>query len=303
MFQLLPTVSLPRKFVCRLVSKCHLNLNLDWRSSRDVRTPERGRSTDMKAAKRSRLPVAVKSHVELRARARYARQEKLVRDNKAVSTSRIPRAVQSPHRRHQTASLDRRYTKSTEVLASKPDDVTSTEPSVPAAAVPEQLETEDSFQQKEDSCSTRRKSISSTTSRQRFVQRSRTIEDRHRSSCCGRMAAAAASTSSSRGERRRASLDATSPSSHTRRRCQRCRDKGSCLHQFLWDLRHSVTTRRAESRGIIDRDRSNSQEGPLWFKNITHPQTHTSEWVGRSFLEGACNACYPTGHDRPIKRK
>ncbi|XP_057378339.1 uncharacterized protein LOC130700317 isoform X2 [Daphnia carinata] len=197
-------------------------------SARDVRTPERGRSTETKPGKRSRLPVAVKSHVELRARARYARQEKLVRDNKAVSTSRIPRAVQSPHHRHQTASLDRRYTKSTEVLASKPDDVTSPtaqKPMAPTATATEQLEAEDSFQQREDSCSTRRKSISSTTSRQRFVQRSRTIEDRHRSSCCGRMAAAAASTSSSRSERRRASFDAASPSSHARRRCQRCRDK------------------------------------------------------------------------------
>jgi hypothetical protein len=45
------------------------------------------------------------------------------------------------------------------------------------------------------------------------------------------MAAAAASTSS-RGERRRASFDATSPSSHTRRRCQRCRDKGWYINSF-----------------------------------------------------------------------
>ena len=186
----------------------------------------------MKAGKR-RLPVAVKSHVELRARARYARQEKLVRDSKIVSTSRMSRVVQSPHHRHQTASLDRRYTKSTEVLASKPEEVTLTaqQPSVPAVTAPEQLEEEDSFQ-REESCPTRRKSISSTTSRQRFVvQRSRTIEDRHRTSCCGRMAAAAASTSS-RGERRRASFDAVSPSSHTRRRCQRCRDKGSYINSF-----------------------------------------------------------------------
>ncbi|KAI9553615.1 hypothetical protein GHT06_021537 [Daphnia sinensis] len=196
-------------------------------SARDVRTPERGRSTETKPGKRSRLPVAVKSHVELRARARYARQEKLVRDNKAVSTSRIPRAVQSPHQRHQTTSLDRRYTKSTEVLASKPEDVTSPtaqKPMAPTATATEQLEEEDSFQQREDSSSSRRKSLSSNTSRQRFVQRSRTIEDRHRTSCCGRMAAAAASTSS-RGERRRASFDAASPSTHSRRRCQRCRDK------------------------------------------------------------------------------
>ncbi|KZS05962.1 putative Phosphoinositide 3-kinase adapter protein 1 [Daphnia magna] len=196
-------------------------------SARDVRTPERGRSTETKPGKRSRLPVVVKSHVELRARARYARQEKLVRDNKAVSTSRIPRAVQSPHQRHQTTSLDRRYTKSTEVLASKPEDVTSPtpqKPTAPTATATEQLEEEDSFQQREDSSSSRRKSLSSATSRQRFVQRSRTIEDRHRTSCCGRMAAAAASTSS-RGERRRASFDAASPSTHSRRRCQRCRDK------------------------------------------------------------------------------
>lgn len=176
----------------------------------------------------------VKSHVELRARARYARQEKLVRDSKAVSTSRIPRAVQSPHHRHQTASLDRRYTKSTEVLATSNEGATSaavTGPSVATAVSVEQLEADDSFQQREDSSSTRRKSISSATSRQRFVQRSRTIEDRHRSSCCGRMAAAAAaSTWTSRGERRRASLDATSPSSQAvRRRCQRCRDKGTSL--------------------------------------------------------------------------
>lgn len=200
-------------------------------------TLERGRSSasETKVAKRSRLPVVVKSHVELRARARYARQEKLVRDNKAVSTSRIPRAVQSPHHRHQTTSLDRRYTKSTEVLTNNEPTPASgvTGPSVvmtaAAAASIEQLEADDSFQQREDSTSTRRKSISSTTtSRQRFVQRSRTIEDRHRSSCCGRMAAAAAASTSSRGERRRASLDATSPSSQaTRRRCQRCRDKGS----------------------------------------------------------------------------
>lgn len=178
------------------------------------------------------MPVAVKSHVELRARARYARQEKSVRDTKADSTSRMTR-VQSPHHRHQTASLDRRYTKSTEVLASKPEEVTSTtqQPSIPAVECPEQLEEEDSFQ-REESCSTRRKSISSSTSRQRFVvQRSRTIEDRHRTSCCGRMAAAAASTSS-RGERRRASFDTASPSSHTRRRCQRCRDKGSYINSF-----------------------------------------------------------------------
>ena len=177
--------------------------------------------------------MAVKSHVELRARARYARQEKLVRDSKAVSTSRMSRTVQSPNHRHQTASLDRRYTKSIEVLASKPEEITSTsqQPSLPAVAAPEQLEEEDSFQ-REESCPTRRKSISSTTSRQRFVvQRSRTIEDRHRTSCCGRMAAAAASTSS-RGERRRASFDAASPSSNTRRRCQRCRDKGSYINSF-----------------------------------------------------------------------
>jgi len=65
---------------------------------------------------RSKLPVAVKSHVELRARARFARQEKLFGEAKAVaSTSRIPRPVKSPHT---TASLDRRYTNSTEVLAS-----------------------------------------------------------------------------------------------------------------------------------------------------------------------------------------
>lgn len=215
-----------------------------FRTAREA-TPKREISAngESKASKRSRLPVAtVKSHVELRARARYARQEKLVRDSKAVSTSRIPRAVQSiPQHRHQTASLDRRYTKSTEVLASKTDQavgvqleqpqqqsVTST---VSTTAAEQQLEKEDSFQQREDTCSTRRKSVSSTTSRQRFVQRSRTIEDRHRTSCCGRMAAAAASsTGSSRNERRRASFDAASPSSsHARsgRKCQKCRDKGS----------------------------------------------------------------------------
>lgn len=226
-------------------------------SSRDATTPKREISTsgESKASKRSRLPVAaVKSHVELRARARYARQEKLVRDSKAVSTSRIPRAVQSiPQHRNQTASLDRRYTKSTEVLASKSDQAVDVQleqqqqqsvSSTVSTALPthflvfpapkpqqQQLEKEDSFQQREDTCSTRRKSVSSTTSRQRFVQRSRTIEDRHRTSCCGRMAAAAASsTGSSRSERRRASFDAASPSSsyaRNGRKCQKCRDKGS----------------------------------------------------------------------------
>lgn len=221
-------------------------------------TLERGRSSasETKAAKRSRLPVVVKSHVELRARARYARQEKLVRDSKAVSTSRIPRAVQSPHHRHQTASLDRRYTKSTEVLATSNEGTASavmTGPSVATAVSVEQLEADDSFQQREDSSSTRRKSITSASSRQRFVQRSRTIEDRHRSSCCGRMAAAAAAStsSSSRGERRRASLDAASPSSQaTRRRCQRCRDKGTSPVRVF-----SCVTIGAHHVRFIDSDR------------------------------------------------
>jgi len=93
------------------------------RSARDVRTSEGGSCSTASvnhcgytgAAEAGVSRMNRKSHVELRARARYARQDKLVGMDKAVSTSRIPqRSLRSHH-----SSLDRqRYTNSTEVIAS-----------------------------------------------------------------------------------------------------------------------------------------------------------------------------------------
>ena len=93
------------------------------RSSRDVRTSEGGSCSTASvnhcgsstAAEGGFSRMNRKSHVELRARARYARQDKLAGMDKAVSTSRIPqRSLRSHH-----SSLDRqRYTNSTEVIAS-----------------------------------------------------------------------------------------------------------------------------------------------------------------------------------------
>ena len=93
------------------------------RSSRDVRTSEGGSCStasvnhcgSSSAAEGGFSRMNRKSHVELRARARYARQDKLAGMDKAVSTSRIPqRSLRSHH-----SSLDRqRYTNSTEVIAS-----------------------------------------------------------------------------------------------------------------------------------------------------------------------------------------
>ena len=53
-------------------------------SQRPSNTP---RSAEPKANKRPRLPVSIKSSVELRARARYARQEKLMRNDAAASAA------------------------------------------------------------------------------------------------------------------------------------------------------------------------------------------------------------------------
>lgn len=179
--------------------------------------------------KKSRLPVAVKSQVELRARARYARQSES--NNKAASMSRIPRLAVH----QQTASLDRRYTNSTEVLAD------------PSGSVTERASSEQQIQKNSPcpSAGIRRRSsgaISSNGLRRSLVQRSKTIEERSSNNCCGRMAAAAPSTS---GSRRRSSLDTSSSnlsSQLTRRRCQRCRDKGDCL-SFL---SYYVTSSRFE---------------------------------------------------------
>ena len=118
-----------------------------YRSHKDVRTCESSRlaasstwtnangsssANNVGRKSRSKLPVAVKSHVELRARARFARQEKLFGEAKAVaSTSRIPRPVKSPHT---TASLDRRYTNSTEVLASASSNKSEDNPLASSAA-------------------------------------------------------------------------------------------------------------------------------------------------------------------------
>lgn len=214
---------------------------LHSRSNRDAQTPEAtravnqvARSAESKANKRPRLPVSIKSTVELRARARYARQEKLMRSDGAIrscaSVARIPRSAQSPHQaRHhaQTASLDRRYTNSTEVLASKSEESGSAVPgpSRPASERGDENSREDS------TSSSRRRTLGGSASssalvgrQQRFVARSRTIEDRAcRTSCCGR-AAAAVAVSSCRPDRRRASFD---NSSLIRRRCPRCRDKGT----------------------------------------------------------------------------
>lgn len=173
--------------------------------------------------KKSRLPVAVKSQVELRARARYARQSES--NNKAASMSRIPRLAVH----QQTASLDRRYTNSTEVLA---------DPSG-SSSVNERASSEQQIQQKNSPCPSagiRRRSsgaISSNGLRRSLIQRSKTIEERSSNNCCGRMAAAAPSSA---GSRRRSSLDTSSnnlSAQLTRRRCQRCRDKGDCLFFFI----------------------------------------------------------------------
>lgn len=174
--------------------------------------------------KKSRLPVAVKSQVELRARARYARQSES--NNKAASMSRIPRLAVH----QQTASLDRRYTNSTEVLA---------DPSG-SSSVTERASSEHQIQQNQKnspcpSAGIRRRSsgaISSNGLRRSLIQRSKTIEERSSNNCCGRMAAAAPSSA---GSRRRSSLDTSSnnlSAQLTRRRCQRCRDKGDCLSLF-----------------------------------------------------------------------
>ena len=196
--------------------------------SRDVRTPEPGRSTNNNVSgevkvRRSRLPIAVKSNVELRARARYARQADSGNSNNhtIASTSRIPRPIHQ-----QSASLDRRYTNSTEVLTNEHRSASENPPVLHSSAADQRPETAEDhrFPSRDSPCasiggSRKRISGSSTPSRNhRLIQRSRASEDRQRTSCCGRMAAAAPSS------RRRSSLDSTAQPS--RRRCQRCRDKG-----------------------------------------------------------------------------
>ena len=152
--------------------------------------------------------------------------------------------IEQSELRVKSSSLDRRYTNSTEVLASSsasstakpedkegaaPDNVTQRQDASAAVAAAAARPTAAAAEDPADS--RRRRSSgggSSGSARHRLVQRSRTVEDRGRT-CCGRMAVAA------RAERRRASLDTTrgSHSSNVRRRCQRCCDKGQHLSSRL----------------------------------------------------------------------
>lgn len=246
-----PTVYRTRKTCFTLISRYIVIMTLirfSFRSSRDVHSPEASRpsnpprSAESKANKRPRLPVSIKSTVELRARARYARQEKLMRSDGAArssaSAARVPRSAQSPHqqrRQPQTASLDRRYTNSTEVLASKSEDAGSG--SAVAGPSGAACERGDDNSREDSNSSSRRRPLPGSASSsalvgrsQRFTDRARTADDRaYRSSCCGR-AAAAVAVSSCRSDRRRASFD--NSSQLIRRRCPRCRDKGTPNQQF-----------------------------------------------------------------------